>query len=62
MKLRIYKSFEEAAQAEAQNAARQPPKERMKEAVELILRVYGVTQKQLNNRKGKLHIKIISYT
>lgn len=61
MKLRIFNSWDEAERAEALNNSRQHPLERIKETVELILRVYGVTQKQLNDRRKKLHIKIISY-
>ncbi len=58
LKLRIYKSFEEAAEAEALADSLQSPVERIRETVELILRVYGVTREQLKDRK-KLHINII---
>lgn len=61
MKLRIFNSWDEAARAEALNNSRQHPLERIKETVELILRVYDVTQVQLNERRKKLHINILSY-
>lgn len=50
MKLRIYNSFEEQAADEAADVAAQPPMMRIKETVELILRVYGVTREDLMNR------------
>jgi hypothetical protein len=59
MHLRIYKSFEEQAEAETAEVALQPPLERIRETVELILRVYGVTREQLNNRKRSNRINII---
>jgi len=49
--LRIFKSFEEAVEAEALDNARKPPLEGLKETVELILRVYGVTREQLMERR-----------
>lgn len=61
MKLRVFHSFEEAEEAEAYAVSQQPPLERIRETVELILRTYGVTQEQLNNRRKKLHINILSY-
>lgn len=61
MKLRVFHSWDDAAKAEATDALRQSPVERIKETVALILRVYGVTQEQLNSRRKKLHINIISY-
>ena len=59
MNLRIYKSFEEAAEAEARAAAMKPPMEGLRDTVELILRVYGVTREQLIKRRNKMHINII---
>ena len=58
--LRIFASFEEAAEAEALDAALKPPAEAIKETVEFILRIYGVTREQLKQRREKLHINIIS--
>ena len=49
--LRNYKSFDEAAEAEALDAARQSPEERLRETVDLILRVYGVTEAELAARR-----------
>ena len=60
-KIRIYTSFDKQAAAEAEDVAKQPPMERIKETVELILRVYGVTREQLNNRKRSNRINIIQY-
>ena len=56
MKLRIFKSFEEAAEAEAQDAALRTPEQRIKDTVELILRVYGVTREEIKARNKKLRI------
>ena len=61
MKLRVFHSWEEAAEAEARYDSTQSPVDRIKETVALILRVYGVTQEQLNNRAKKLHINITRY-
>ncbi len=58
-KIRIFKSFEEAEEAEAMEIARQSPVERLRETVERILRVYGVTREQLKARDKKLHITIL---
>ena len=58
-RLRIYNSFEEAAEAEARDAAEQSPIERIRETVELILRVYGVTREELMARKKTRRITII---
>jgi hypothetical protein len=58
MKLRIFNSWEEAAEAEAMDSAKQSPVERLRETVELILRVYGVTREELSKRAKKLHITI----
>jgi len=61
-KIRIFKSFEEAEEAEAMDIAQQSPAERLRETVERILRVYGVTREQLVARHKKLHINIIRAT
>jgi hypothetical protein len=58
-KIRIYTSLEEQAEAEAADAAKQAPIERIRETVELILRVYGVTREELKNRKKSNRINII---
>ena len=59
MKLRVYQSFEEAAEDEAAAAAAKSPVDAIRETVKLILRVYGVTQEELNMRRKKMHINII---
>jgi hypothetical protein len=61
MKLSVFKSWEEAEEAAAKAISLQSPVERIRETVALILRVYGVTQEELNNRRKKLHIKILRY-
>jgi hypothetical protein len=61
MKLQVYKSFEEQAAAEAAEAANQTPLDRIRETVELILRVYGVSREDLINRKKSNRIKVIQY-
>ena len=48
--LKMYHSFEEANNAFFTTASDQTPLERIKETVELILRVYGLTQAELNKR------------
>ena len=58
-RVRIFGSFEEAAEAEAQDTVRQSPVERIKETVELILRAYGVTREDLKTRERKHHVTII---
>lgn len=59
MKLRVYKSFDDAADAEAKDAALKAPLDGIRETVALILRVYGVTTEELNNRKKDRRIHII---
>ncbi len=59
MKLRIFNSWDEAAAADAEDTLRQSPVERIRETVALILRVYGVTEADLEKRRGQLHINII---
>lgn len=44
----IYKSFGEASRKEVQKTLEQPPVERIRETVGLILRVYGTTREELN--------------
>jgi hypothetical protein len=59
-KIMIYHSFEEANEGDALEAAMIPPVERLRETVKLILRVYGVTEEQLHNRR-KLKLNVIKY-
>ncbi len=60
-KLRVFHSFKEAEDAENVDAANKSPVERIKETVQLILRVYGVTQRELNMRKKNNRITITRY-
>ncbi len=60
-KISIYKSFAEQASAEAASIARQSPAERIRETVDLILRVYNTSREQLNNREKSNRINIIQY-
>lgn len=61
MKLRVFHSWEEAEAADIQESLHQSPVERIRETVSLILRVYGVTEEDLNRRRGKLKINIIRF-
>ena len=56
-RLRVYHSFDEAADA----MVNESPAERIRKAVQLSLQEYGVTEEQLKERRGKLHIKIVRY-
>lgn len=58
-KLTFYKSFEEASLAEAKFILTQSPVERLRQTVELILRVYNVTRESLKERKSSNRIRII---
>ncbi|PQJ10251.1 hypothetical protein CJD36_016325 [Flavipsychrobacter stenotrophus] len=49
-RIHIYRSFEEQAAEEAAAEAAYSPVERLRETVELILRVYGVTREELMSR------------
>ena len=60
-KLRIYNSHEEAAADEVKRVAEQSPIARIKEAVELILRVYNVSRQELSNRPKNNRITIVEY-
>ena len=59
--LRIYKTVQEQQLAEAQANAEQSPIERLRETVELILRVYGVSRGDTTQRKKNMHIQITQY-
>ncbi|HMG14558.1 MAG TPA: hypothetical protein VK590_03860 [Saprospiraceae bacterium] len=45
--VKIFSSFEEAELSEIQAILKQDPIERLRETVELILRVYGVSREEL---------------
>ena len=49
--VKIYTSFEEAAEAEAMEVAKQDPIERIRETVQLILRVFPLSEKKVNTNK-----------
>ena len=48
-RIRVFKSFEEAKEYEIQQIIEQDPIERLRNTVNLILRVYGVTREELEN-------------
>ena len=60
-KVRFFHSFEEQAAAEAEDAANRTPVERIRNTVQLIFRVYGVTQEMLNTRDRNWKITITKY-
>jgi hypothetical protein len=60
-RLQIFHSFEEMERADDLAAANKTPLERIRDTVQLILRVYGVTQEDLNKRKKPRHITITRY-
>ena len=57
-KLRFYSSFEEADEDNIKRILLQEPLERIKETVELILRVYNTDHEQLKKRGGYRTFKI----
>ena len=50
-RLSIYSSFEAAAEAEAKYVAKQDPVDRIKEVVQLILKIFPLTEKNSNSNK-----------
>ncbi len=56
--IRIFHSFDDARDQELEAIINQSPIERIRETVALILRVYGVTQEELNKRPRNNHITI----
>ena len=59
--IRIFNSFQEAEEYELLQVIKQDPVERIRETVELILRVYGFTRETLNMRPPDNTVKIIRY-
>lgn len=57
--LSVYTSFDDAAKRELADVLKQSPEDRIRETVQLILRVYGVTQEELNKRKRNMKITIV---
>lgn len=59
--VRIFSSFSEAEAYELEQIAKQDPIQRIHETVELILRVYGFSREELNQRTPDNRIKLILY-
>lgn len=57
--LKIFSSFEEAEIFQIKRVLKQSPAERIRETVELILRAYGLTRKQLKERKRSNTVTIL---
>lgn len=57
--LKIFSSFEEAEVFQIKSILKQSPAERIRDTVELILRIYGVTREQLKERKSDNKITIL---
>lgn len=57
--LKIFSSFEEAEIFQIKSILKQSPAERIRDTVELILRVYGFTREQLKERKSDNKITIL---
>ena len=61
-RIRFYNSVEETEQASIAHALSQAPAERIRETVELILRVYNVTRAELAARPKSRRIKFTNPT
>ncbi|AMP98856.1 hypothetical protein AY601_1950 [Pedobacter cryoconitis] len=59
-RIRIFNSFEEAKKSEIQNIINQSPIDRLRQTVELILRVHQVSREDLKNRTATGKIRIIT--
>lgn len=61
-RLRIFESFQQVDDFELRQSVAQNPEERIRETVQLIMRVYGVTEETLLKRKrnNKVTIKSIA--
>lgn len=57
--IKIFSSFEEAEIFQIKSILKQSPAERIRDTVELILRVYGFTREQLKERKSDNKITIL---
>lgn len=58
-RIKIYNSFEECKQDEIVAIINQSPIQRLRQTVELILRVYNVTRESLREKKHSNRITII---
>ncbi len=56
---KIFSSFEEAEIFQIKSILKQTPAQRIKDTVELILRIYGVTREQLKERKRDNKVTIL---
>lgn len=54
-RINIFKSVEEQNEASYEAASKQSPEERIKETVQLILRVYSLTPKKPNTNRIYFH-------
>jgi hypothetical protein len=59
-RIRIFNSFEEAKESEIQDLINQSPIDRLKQTVELILRVHQVSREHLKSRTATGKIRIIA--
>ena len=59
-RIRIFNSFEEAGATEIQGIIKQSPVDRLRHAVELILRIHQVSREDLKSRTATGKIRIIS--
>ena len=50
-KINIFKTFSDAEESNAQKAVNQSPLDRIKETVQLILRVYPINENNSNNHR-----------
>nr|WP_294873216.1 hypothetical protein [uncultured Pedobacter sp.] len=59
-KIHVFNSFEAAKEKEIQDIIKQSPVDRLRQTVELILRVYHVSREDLKNRTATRRIRIIA--
>lgn len=61
-KIRVFHSFEEQEEYEYSQILNQNPLDRIKDTVELILRVYNTSREELSQRKMSNRIKFLDNT
>mgnify|MGYP001257705167 CR=1 FL=1 len=61
-KIKIYNSYDQMEELQLKQALRKDPLTGLRETVELILRVYGVTREDLNKRTRENRIRIVHYS
>lgn len=59
-RIHIFNSLEAAKKKEIQDIIKQSPVDRLRQTVELILRVYHVSREELKNRTATRKIRIIT--